>query len=189
GNDSLFNYISNIVDSVEQRIYFSGLNVTEKRNVWISKFNDLKTSSLLDTNQISYLDYLISVHSIDLYDTASTYHQNFYANFNSFWENGLNYFNEIELYLIFMELSNHLIYQLWSDPESTVGAIFGGGGGTSIKTCDCSGGSRYTCGRITSVYMAGIEIEYGDCNSVTCADSKYGCGFGWGWGCTGVCSF
>ncbi|TVR85521.1 MAG: hypothetical protein EA411_12695 [Saprospirales bacterium] len=191
GNDSLYQYITSYQDHVEQIIIFSELASEDRYNVWVSKFNELINSPHLSTAQSDFIVKLRSMIAVEMYEKGEQNLNDLDDLLNHYWSEGLEYFEEYELYFIFMELGNDKLFQIWDDPDS-----ISDDPPTSNyhNSCSCSVGSSWTCGRITRIEVNldgfALEVDYGNCvASCEVASSWYGCGGFWLFSCDGICEF
>ncbi|TVQ42287.1 MAG: hypothetical protein EA362_13500 [Saprospirales bacterium] len=177
---------------MQQRLIFSGLTSTDKYNVWFTKLSELINSNYLTIDQLDFVTNLRSFLTIELFEIGDENIELLDNFIDSLWDIGSSHFEDFELYYIFMELDNSMLFGLWDDYDNTIQALAGPGPYASSDRCGCRTNSSWTCGRIKRIdgsrTSGGIELDWGDCMDIICVGTAWGCGGFWAYRCDGLCS-
>ncbi len=181
--DDLYNNITAIKNLSKQRNAFRTLSAEEKANLWKAKYRHLKYMGNFNRDQLTYIDNLINLIDKNLFIKSSKKHK--ITNtviMDELIKEGKLLFDSKTLFSLLFDLNNDDFLLINSDLMQNKK--------NQQRVCNCARGSRYTCGRLTSIGYISVGIEYGECSGTKCVMTDGGCGGFWSQDCNGdKCSY
>jgi len=182
--EDTFNKIVSLNDTNEQILAASTLSPEDKLSLWIYKLENFKENNSLTSEQINFINSLISELNQNLFDEKSNLRIEFLQNrSDEIMQNAKNLFGEKEGWYLLTKVENinHRIARINALNEIEKE----GDMSKALRSCTCESSSE--CVRVTGISVWWVSWEYGTCGG-NCYTRTYFFGL-WESDNTGRCKY
>jgi hypothetical protein len=185
----LYSSLSQLTTTDAIKTAFQTLTPAEKSALWRYKVDLFMSTNNFTTSQNSYLLAVKDILSPGAYTEGSNEQAVAATTVLPAWiAQAKNLFTPVQIANLMGRLVPLSESELLVVSNTSLPASLPIGGQMSL--CGCAIGSRYTCGRVTTIEVSnssmGVGMEWGACSGPTCVKTGSGCGGFFIWACDGA---